>query len=362
MNPRGAGFSSFLPDRWLRSDHRRKLKITRSGWAYLGFTLVIGMAALNTGNNLLFLLLGLLLAGIILSGILSESSIRQLSVERILPLEPQVGVACLVGIRVSNRKPRQSSFAIIARDMTDSGETGRAFALTISPDSHRDLAYRWEPAKRGELKFTRIELGTRFPFGIFEKWRMFEMNAETVVFPREVAPPSILPRRVAPFGETASRSIGPGTEFFALRDIRVGDDARSIHWATSARRGRPVVVEREREHRRRVAVLVDNRPGTFGQEDNPKAIESQLDRLAEGAAALIRKALDDGCEVALSTSETSAPAGFGSAHQRRLMRILALMGASAEQAPPIAAAGADIVELRSEQFATEPVAKPGSAA
>jgi len=43
---------------------------------YTGLTIAIGLAATNTGNNLLFLVLGLLLASIVVSGILSEQSLK----------------------------------------------------------------------------------------------------------------------------------------------------------------------------------------------------------------------------------------------------------------------------------------------
>src|SRR5690606_34235039 len=80
----------------------RRLKFTKMGRFYIGFTLVIGVAAINTGNNLLFLLLGLMLAGVVLSGVLSESVLRGLEVERFLPMEAQAGQPCLVGLTVHN--------------------------------------------------------------------------------------------------------------------------------------------------------------------------------------------------------------------------------------------------------------------
>src|SRR6185436_19935940 len=48
----------------------RKLKFTREGKYFLGITLGVGFAAINTGNNLLYLLLGMLLSLIVLSGVM----------------------------------------------------------------------------------------------------------------------------------------------------------------------------------------------------------------------------------------------------------------------------------------------------
>src|SRR5512147_2227428 len=68
----------------------RRLRITREGKYYVGITLGVGFAGINTGNNLLYLLLGLLLALIVISGVLSEMSLRHLRITRRLPRRAQV--------------------------------------------------------------------------------------------------------------------------------------------------------------------------------------------------------------------------------------------------------------------------------
>ena len=65
----------------------RVLRPTRAGWVFFGLTFGVGFAALNTGNNLLYLVLSLMLAFLVLSGALSESALRGITVQRILPGE-----------------------------------------------------------------------------------------------------------------------------------------------------------------------------------------------------------------------------------------------------------------------------------
>src|SRR5262245_59781725 len=62
----------------------RPLRFTRFGTFYILFSLAVGAAAINTGNNLLYLMLGLLLGFIIISGFLSDSCLWGVRVE----LEP----------------------------------------------------------------------------------------------------------------------------------------------------------------------------------------------------------------------------------------------------------------------------------
>ena len=69
--------------RWLRPP--RKLQPTRAGWCFFALVMGVGFAALNTGNNLLYLVLSLMLSFLILSGAFSESALRGVCVTRRVP-------------------------------------------------------------------------------------------------------------------------------------------------------------------------------------------------------------------------------------------------------------------------------------
>src|SRR6267154_3528802 len=60
-------------------------ELTREGMAYLGVSLVIGIAALNTANNLLFIVLAAMLAAIVVSGLASAAVLRRLELELVAP-------------------------------------------------------------------------------------------------------------------------------------------------------------------------------------------------------------------------------------------------------------------------------------
>src|SRR5260221_6301451 len=85
---------------------RRTLKFTRLGRWYTALTVGIGLAAINTGNNLLFLVLGLLLASIVVSGILSEQTLRLVRVERRFPSGAAAGQAPAIRARPRHRQSR----------------------------------------------------------------------------------------------------------------------------------------------------------------------------------------------------------------------------------------------------------------
>jgi len=338
-----------------RRPWRRRLKFTKAGRWYVGLALGIGIGAINTGNNMLFLVLGLLLGGIVLSGILSETALRDLSARRVLPREASARRPALVGIVLHNGKKRAPSYAVEVRDLTASGEAGRAFFLKVDPGGEREGAYRWVPRRRGVAQFRRVEISTRFPFGLFEKSFEQELPGEMIVFPGELPLPPPEPRRGSPPGELPDTRVGAGGDFFALRDARDGDDARHIHWPTTARQGRTVVIERERERNHRVAIEVDNRvPVPEGAEKLDGGAASLLDQAAEEAAAVARRAVQDSAEFALCASGVTVPAGAGPAHERRVLRALALLAPEPDGPPPVRVARADVRRI--------PVHPPGGSA
>src|SRR5579883_2163107 len=162
----------------------RRLKFTREGKFFVGITLGVGFAAINTANNLLYLLLGMLLALIVVSGIMSELSLRDLTVVRRLPLRAQAGRAHLVEIEVYNHKARVPSYAIEVEDLR-AGQPAdkRCFFLKISPSSAQVAAYRRTPAKRGRDVHVDFRIATRFPFGLFEKSREVPAAGDLIIYP-----------------------------------------------------------------------------------------------------------------------------------------------------------------------------------
>jgi uncharacterized protein (DUF58 family) len=97
---------------WARFEPRRTIRPTREGWWCLAVTVGLGLTAMNTGNNLLYLLESMVLALIVVSGALSEQSVRGVRVLARLPDEIFAGTPCTVGMRVRNTKTRRPSFSI----------------------------------------------------------------------------------------------------------------------------------------------------------------------------------------------------------------------------------------------------------
>src|SRR5690606_25500212 len=80
----------------------RRLRLLRPGVYVIVGALLLGLATLNTGNNLLYLLLGALLGMIALSGWLSESTLRDVHVRRSLPVAVVAGESVRIDYTITN--------------------------------------------------------------------------------------------------------------------------------------------------------------------------------------------------------------------------------------------------------------------
>jgi uncharacterized protein (DUF58 family) len=307
---------------WARLSPPRKLKFTREGKFFVGITLGVGFAAINTGNNLLYLLLGMLLALIIVSGLMSELSLRDLTVVRRLPLRAQVGRPHLVEIEVFNHKARVPSYAIEIEDLR-AGQPAdkRCFFLKISPKSAQVAAYRRTPAKRGRDRHVGFRIATRFPFGLFEKSREVPAEGELIIYP--AVDPVQLPALAAGrhMGGEACFGRGHGDDYLGLKLLRDGEDPRDVHWRKSAAVGQLVMRERAREARPDVVLTLDNVRRPDAKDDWFNAFERRIRDVASRAVAHIKR----GDSVTIKTTSGEAVRSDRAAGADRILRFLALV-------------------------------------
>jgi uncharacterized protein (DUF58 family) len=262
----------------------RKLKVTREGRWFIFVTLGTGLAAINTANNLLYLLLGMLLSLIIVSSVLSELSLRHLSVVRRLPARAQVDRAHFVEIEVFNHKNKVPSYAIEIEDLrTGQPADKRCFFLKISPRSPQVAAYRRTPARRGRDRHIGFRIATRFPFGLFEKSRELRAEGDLIIYP--AVDPVRLPNDYAGMRMAGHGALGRGSgdEIIGVRPMREGDDPKDIYWRKSTAE-QMVLRERAHETRRDVEYLVDN---THPSEEPSPEWSQRLERRIRDVASRV---------------------------------------------------------------------------
>ena len=310
---------------------RRTIRPTRDGWWCLGAAVGLGFAAMNTGNNLLYLLASLLLGLIIVSGILSEQSMRRLRLAAVVPDEIYAGRVTVVGARVRNLKRRLSTYSVALE------VDGRRLYVDRLPAGDERLV-TWEARfdARGRRRLPGVRVTTRFPFGLFVKAGRLVLDEEVVVFPAVWPVDGAWRRRLGAGGARPRRRRGRGHDLYNLRDYRAGDDPRLIHWRSTAKTGALVVRELEAE------AALDTRIVLVGDGARDGArLEAALSEAASLAAHLTRAE----AAVELFGPGLHVPAGRGRAHLRRLLTALALYEARAVPAPPRPALRAGVAEI-----------------
>ncbi|HMJ12946.1 MAG TPA: DUF58 domain-containing protein [Polyangiaceae bacterium] len=306
--------------RWFRPP--RKLKLTREGKYFIGITFGVGFAAINTGNNLLYLLLGMLLSLIVVSGVLSELSLRNLTVVRRLPTRAQVGRAHLVEIEVYNHKQRIPSYAIEIEDLR-AGQPAdkRCFFLKISPRSAQVAAYRRTPARRGRDRHVGFRVATRFPFGLFEKSRELTAEGELIIYPA-VDPVQLPVDQAGPrLGNDGVLGRGHGDETMGLRLMRDGDDPRDIYWRKSAVAGQLVLRERAREARRDIHYSVESTHAADMDDEWTARFERRIRDVASRAVAHLKR----GDGVSVQTTAGTRVRADATVGADPILRFLALL-------------------------------------
>jgi len=318
---------------WRRLRPPRRLSFTREGRLIVVLAVGVGFAAINTGNNLLYLLLGWLLSFIIASGILSEMTLKRLIVERRPPPRVFAGEPFLMEVVIRNQKPHRASFSIEVEDLVgDTPLDKRCYFLKIPAAKAQRTSYRHTFVRRGLYTLSGYRVATKFPFALFRKSRDVEAPIDVLVYPARVAVPRPAPKTPTR-GETTSNRTGRRGEFFGLREHRSGDDRRDVHWRSSARTGRLLVREYEDEHARKVVIGVDNalpdavRDAVTDGALTPAA-EAQVaavERAVSVAASLAAVYLDVGWTVELCARGCHVPSGTGRIHAAKIARALALL-------------------------------------
>lgn len=316
-------------------------------------TLGVGFGAVNTGNNLLFLLLGMLLALILASGVLSEAVLRRVEARRKLPIRLVAGTGAPGAYLVRNDKtfaslsvecidrtarcvegpfagevvgPETISWWKVWRKAPEEPPIASAYAMRLEGESDDALDARWCFPRRGRYRMQTLRITTRFPFGLFEKSRRIDDDAEVVVFPAGTDAADWIATVWGQFGEVPSDRRGLGEDYFGLREYRAGEDRRKIHWKSSARRGELVVRENEALVQREVEIVFCDWTG----DETPTAEE--LERGVSKTVGLIGALVDRGWRVGLRTRDHVVQPAVGSTHVDRMLAELAIVEFDGEPA------------------------------
>lgn len=315
------------------------IRITKVGLFYVLVTLIVGLAAANTGNNALYIVEALLLAVLVLSGFTSRRNVARLDIDLSLPAEAHANEPFTARLRLRNRDRWMARRLVVVEGLA----AGDALLVPyLAPRSEASGTVQSMVGRRGRYQVDFVHLASVFPFGFFRKGLRIRQTAEMLIFPQLFAGGGDLRGCESKLGEHPSRRRGHGHELFNLRRFEAGDDRRGIHWKQTARTGALVYLEREAERGRRLSIVLDNGVGELANEVDRQRFES----LISEAATAAHEALRQGYEVELLTRGCRVPLSGGPRQRRRLMVELALLEPVPRAAEPLVVADPRLPQLR----------------
>lgn len=323
-------------------------RITKQGVAFLLGVSLLSLAAVNSGNNMLFLVLATMLSTILVSGIAARASLRSISLSLQVPENVFAGETVSIKISLTNTKTILPSFSITVEDMA-SGKRSRVFSLakriasrqsstrkkTIEEDavmrhsayfpSIRPLETRSELVvqsfpRRGHYRFTGFLISTQFPFGLFRRGERVQAEGETLVYPgiQEVA----AYYHLLPFmpGKREGLRVGHGESLHSIRDHRNGESARVVDWKATAKTDRLMAKVFAREEESRFCLILDSLLHSSTGQDAKEKFEKAVSL----AASLAAHFCAEGTELEFISPQEHVPKGIGTDHLFRILRSLAV--------------------------------------
>ena len=210
------------------------LKIESEGKVLVLLTVGLGFAAVNTGSNLLYLLLGTLLSLIVVSGIYSQRNLQKLKLTYALPPHVRAEQTTLIEVSIVNQKTKFHSRYINLEKSSDGCKIlGTGCVDVIPATGTRRLARHMIFPQRGAFKLSNFSqcISTSFPFGFFTKTKKIRTSAETTVLPKRVY---LSPSLLAELSRFTTKTIhGQTADFAGLKPYQPGDDHRRVDWKRS---------------------------------------------------------------------------------------------------------------------------------
>ena len=272
--------------------------------------MLLGFSAVNTGNNLLFLVVSGLLAFMCVTGFAGMYNLKKLSPEILLPAELYAGTPALIRIRIHNEKRYLPSFLIRVHCVGDK----EVLIPVIPPSGTVDSVARVTFDTRGRVVVGKVTISSTFPVNFFNRYWSYYLDSEYIVFPRLVT--GVVRgegNEAVSAGLSLRQSRGLDGEIESISEYSGREPLRMIHWKLSARGDALLVKEFGRQAASPLLIDLATMPG--------HTLEQRISR----AAWLVKR----WCTlrpVGLRLGADLLPAEAGHRHALRILTALALYG------------------------------------
>jgi uncharacterized protein (DUF58 family) len=291
--------------------------MTKETFVFFGLLVAIALAGFNSGNNLLYLISGVMIGSILISLIAGRVNLSRLAIRRRIPPYIFAGHPFRANLEVLNNKRLLVSYGV---SLEGGGAHGASlFFVSIGTKDKKTREIELLFNQRGIHRFPSMTLSCKFPLGLFELRKKVVDEQEIIVYPCIHEVDKLVEGSSQMQDELSSHLKGPGSGVYSVREYYHGESATNISWKLSAKLDKLTVKETEREEKRRVCVVLDNAV----RDDSPASL-SALERAVSAAASLVWYLSKNEYSLKLVTRNKTIGYGIGSAHTHRMLIALAL--------------------------------------
>ena len=203
-------------------------------------------------------------------------------------------------------------------------ESGASRVLTrLGGGEKIELVLEFPSPIRGHYWVGPLVARVQDPFGFYLVEKRSEVEVLSIMpRPERIRGAMLRPRHLGPWpGTIPARTLGPGTEFYSMRDYVSGDDPKRVNWKTSAKHARLIVNEMEAERVTDVMIVLDT-DVSFYETAEAELFERGVRAAASMASLLLRQGNRVGMILQGEERGVVSPR-FGKRHERNILFLLA---------------------------------------
>ncbi len=274
-------------------------------------TILIGFSAVNTGNNLVYIVTSALLSYMVVSGIFGRKNLCGMDILLEFPDEIYAKTDVPVGIKLINHRKFMPAFLI--KIALQDQEILIPFVGAKSSELHR-LTMRFK--NRGTNIVEKIRISSVFPFSFFTRYKTLHQEHRLVVFPKPLKCRLVRQHdhRTRAKGDLSADLAGFEADLLSIRNYVPGDPLRYINWKSTAKTGQLKTKELSSVDMQYFMIDLDRM--------EKKDLESVVSCVTYTVLKMIRSRIPIGLCIG---GETFKP-NMTTAHKLRLLEKLALYG------------------------------------
>ena len=239
-----------------------RIGLTRQGLFFVAAVIVVALAALTSGNNLIYLILSCMLAAMIIAGLVSRLGLSGLQLTLAFPPHLFAGQPTATQATLRNLKRWMPSFSIwLGVAPPAAGRSHLKMEDVYCPMiTGRGEARISVPAtflRRGRFQKGDFRLRSKFPFSFVERRARLRLTKQVYVYP-SVDSSDLVEELIEPAAKAwQAPERGDSQDLYRIRTATAADGARFVDWKATARSTDLMVREFTREDRRYAEVVFD---------------------------------------------------------------------------------------------------------